>query len=169
MMPRAQRGPLQAQTQTTQLHLHLQVSDLSLGKLRGAEMLWRPLAKTMSHASRTASPGSMQHQFQQRPASRGSPGPTTGAHMFHGWWRPEEAQLPSTRNPSRDSSGDIMGSDIQTQTTSSFNFFSLLFILSNLYTQRGAQTHNHEMKSRLLFQLGQPGTPRSSFTSGHFR
>jgi len=34
-----------------------------------------------------------------------------------------------------------------------FHFFS------NFYTQRGAQTHDPEMKSRMLFQLSQSGTP----------
>ena len=37
-------------------------------------------------------------------------------------------------------------------------FFKILF-LSHLYPQRGARTHNPEIKSRMLFRLSQPGTP----------
>ena len=37
-------------------------------------------------------------------------------------------------------------------------FFKILF-LSNLYTQHGAQTYNPEIKSRMLDQLSQSGTP----------
>ena len=34
-----------------------------------------------------------------------------------------------------------------------------LFCLSNLYIQHGASNHYLEIKSRLLLQLSQPGTP----------
>ena len=37
------------------------------------------------------------------------------------------------------------------------------FILSNLYTQRGAQTHNPEIQSPILRQLRQPGAPVSVY------
>ena len=32
-------------------------------------------------------------------------------------------------------------------------------ILSNLYTERGAQTHNPKIKNHMLHPLGQLGTP----------
>ena len=35
----------------------------------------------------------------------------------------------------------------------------VLSLLSNLYTQHGAQIHDPEIKSRMFFQLSQPGTP----------
>ena len=38
-------------------------------------------------------------------------------------------------------------------------FFFKFIYLSNLYTQHGAQTHNLEIKSCMLFQLTQPGAP----------
>lgn len=37
-------------------------------------------------------------------------------------------------------------------------FIKLLF-LNYLYTQRGARTHNPEIKSRTLHQMSQPGVP----------
>ena len=37
-------------------------------------------------------------------------------------------------------------------------FFLFLF-LSDLDTQREARTYNSEIKSRMLYQLSQPGTP----------
>lgn len=36
----------------------------------------------------------------------------------------------------------------------------VLSLLSNLYTHPGAQTKNPEIKSPMLFQLSQPGTPQ---------
>ena len=36
-----------------------------------------------------------------------------------------------------------------------------ILLLSNLYTQRGAQTYNPEIKSLMLYQLSQPGSPAS--------
>ena len=43
--------------------------------------------------------------------------------------------------------------------------FKILF-LSNLYTQRGALTHNPEIKSCVLHWLSQPGAPRIVFLTG---
>ena len=43
-----------------------------------------------------------------------------------------------------------------------FLSFYLFIHLSNLYTQCRAQTHDPEIKSRSLFQLGQPGAPRQT-------
>ena len=41
-----------------------------------------------------------------------------------------------------------------------FLFFKLIYLfLSNLYHQRGAQTHNSEIKGHTLFQLSQPDVP----------
>ena len=37
--------------------------------------------------------------------------------------------------------------------------------LSDLYTQRGAQTHNPETKSRMLHGLIQPGTLEDAFNT----
>ena len=37
--------------------------------------------------------------------------------------------------------------------------FHLFIFLSNLYTQREAQTHNPEIRSHMLHQLSQPGAP----------
>jgi len=42
-------------------------------------------------------------------------------------------------------------------------FFLSFYLLSNLYTQHGAQTHNPKVKSHMLFWLSQPGTPGSAF------
>ena len=38
-------------------------------------------------------------------------------------------------------------------------FSHFLFSCSNLYAQRGAQTHDSKFKSRVLYRLSQPGTP----------
>ena len=40
-------------------------------------------------------------------------------------------------------------------------FFSRFYFLSNLYTQREAQTHNPEIKSRMLWRMSQPDSPCS--------
>ena len=37
------------------------------------------------------------------------------------------------------------------------------WLLSNLYTQHGALTHNPEIKSHMLYELSHPGTPRVRF------
>lgn len=44
-----------------------------------------------------------------------------------------------------------------------FYLFLKISFLSYLYTQRGAQTHNPEIKSSMLYQLSQPGAPRAWF------
>ena len=38
-------------------------------------------------------------------------------------------------------------------------FVFVFKILSNLYAQRGAQIHNPEIKSHMLYQLSRPGNP----------
>lgn len=42
------------------------------------------------------------------------------------------------------------------------SFFKIL-LLNNLYTQHGAGTPNLEIKSWMLYQLSQRGTPKMSF------
>lgn len=39
------------------------------------------------------------------------------------------------------------------------HFEKYILFLSDLYIQRGARTHNPELKSRTLFQQGRPGAP----------
>ena len=39
------------------------------------------------------------------------------------------------------------------------SFFFKIFFLSNLYTQRGAQSHNPETTSRTLYRLSPSGAP----------
>ena len=46
----------------------------------------------------------------------------------------------------------------------SFSFQKILF-LSNLYTQRGAQTHNPKIKHHMLHQLSRPGVPPCVFSN----
>ena len=45
--------------------------------------------------------------------------------------------------------------------------FSIDCVLSlftyNFYTQHGAQTHDLEIKSRMLYQLSQPGAPSQAY------
>ena len=38
-----------------------------------------------------------------------------------------------------------------------------IVFLSDIYTQRGARTHNSEIKSHMLHRLSQPGTPFKTF------
>ena len=40
-----------------------------------------------------------------------------------------------------------------------FNFFFKILFLSNFYTQPGALSYNPKIKSHMLYQMGQPGTP----------
>ena len=47
-----------------------------------------------------------------------------------------------------------------------FPFFPRDLFLSNLYTQQGAQTHNPEIKSRMLHRLSQPGAPTKTLITG---
>ena len=43
-----------------------------------------------------------------------------------------------------------------------FNYL-LFFFFNRLHTQRGAWTHNYEIKSHMLCQLSQPGTPWNTY------
>ena len=45
--------------------------------------------------------------------------------------------------------------------------FLKTLVLTNLYTQRGARTHNPEIKRGMLYQLNQPGAPRTDIFDGH--
>ena len=67
--------------------------------------------------------------------------------MVHGW--------PSIGRDSHGGKGEgsLRGLSL------SLSFLKILF-LSNLYTQNGAQTHNSEIKSLVLYLLIQPGAPK---------
>ena len=44
-------------------------------------------------------------------------------------------------------------------------FKKIFYLLSNLYTQRGSQTHDLKIKSSVLHWRSQPGTPSPTFFS----
>ena len=49
-------------------------------------------------------------------------------------------------------------------------YFLKNLLKNRLYAQRGPQTHNPEIKSYILYQLSQPGTPLSTnFDSGTYQ
>ena len=61
-----------------------------------------------------------------------------------------------------------LGTELDTFNDNFNSFFlSVFFFFSNLYARRGAQTHDPEIKSSMLFRLSQPGAPfNNSFSSG---